>query len=199
MQPNHPNRSCNTAAVLLIGLGLIGCSRQQTASVNPFFPPGRVPPPATQTQLPGTAQPYYPGDPLPATQGSASGTVVPISVSAANSSVVQASAVNTPAAGPTAASFPNEPGVAIPTDSQSLRFQPPKPPAEPAPFVPLPANSPQASASSEALPTSTVPVNMEVRLNAAPSPPAEPVETSSLRIRLPGESVEPQPVVASGN
>ncbi|NOZ38674.1 MAG: hypothetical protein GXP24_00430 [Planctomycetes bacterium] len=32
---------------------------------NPFLAPNRVPPPATRTLLPGTAQPYYPGDPVP--------------------------------------------------------------------------------------------------------------------------------------
>ena len=32
---------------------------------NPFTAPSRVPPPATRTLLPGTAQPYYPGDPVP--------------------------------------------------------------------------------------------------------------------------------------
>ncbi|MGI9427096.1 MAG: hypothetical protein ACR2NM_00445, partial [Bythopirellula sp.] len=32
---------------------------------NPFLAPDRVPPPATRTLLPGTAQPYYPGDPVP--------------------------------------------------------------------------------------------------------------------------------------
>ncbi len=43
----------------------VGCRSQSTAMSNPFLSPDRVPPPATRTLLPGTAQPYYPGDPLP--------------------------------------------------------------------------------------------------------------------------------------
>jgi len=42
-----------------------GCRSQTTAMTNPFLAPNRVPPPATRTLLPGTAQPYYPGDPVP--------------------------------------------------------------------------------------------------------------------------------------
>lgn len=44
-----------------------GCRSQTTAMTNPFLAPNRVPPPATRTLLPGTAQPYYPGDPVPNT------------------------------------------------------------------------------------------------------------------------------------
>ena len=50
---------------LLALLLLCGCRSQTTAMTNPFIAPNRVPPPATRTLLPGTAQPYYPGDPLP--------------------------------------------------------------------------------------------------------------------------------------
>lgn len=46
---------------------LTGCRAQSTAMTNPFLSPDRVPPPATRTLLPGTAQPYYPGDPVPNT------------------------------------------------------------------------------------------------------------------------------------
>ncbi len=51
---------------LAVGL-LVGCRTQSTAMTNPFLAPNRVPPPATRTLLPGTAQPYYPGDPVPTT------------------------------------------------------------------------------------------------------------------------------------
>ncbi len=51
---------CTLALVLFAG-----CRSQTTAMTNPFLAPNRVPPPATRTLLPGTAQPYYPGDPLP--------------------------------------------------------------------------------------------------------------------------------------
>jgi hypothetical protein len=49
---------------LMIGLAL-GCRNQSLPLSNPFMAPDRVPPPATRTLLPGTAQPYYPGDPVP--------------------------------------------------------------------------------------------------------------------------------------
>ncbi len=42
----------------------IGCRSQSTPLTNPFMAPDRVPPPATQTLAPGSAQPYYPGDPV---------------------------------------------------------------------------------------------------------------------------------------
>jgi len=54
---------------------LLGCSGQTVPLTNPFLSPVRVPPPATRTVLPGTAQPYYPGDPPPT--GVAVGTPVP--------------------------------------------------------------------------------------------------------------------------
>jgi hypothetical protein len=44
---------------------LAGCRSQTSTISNPFLAPDRVPPPATRTLLPGTAQPYYPGDPAP--------------------------------------------------------------------------------------------------------------------------------------
>lgn len=42
-----------------------GCRSQSTPLSNPFLAPDRVPPPATRTPLPGTAQPYYPTDVVP--------------------------------------------------------------------------------------------------------------------------------------
>lgn len=50
--------------ILIVGLSL-GCSSQSSQLTNPFMAPNRVPPPATRTLLPGTAQPFYPGDPVP--------------------------------------------------------------------------------------------------------------------------------------
>ena len=43
----------------------IGCRSQSTPLTNPFLTPDRVPPPSTRVLTPGTAQPYYPGDPMP--------------------------------------------------------------------------------------------------------------------------------------
>ncbi len=45
---------------------VLGCRNQQgSPTVNPFFTPDRVPPPVTRVLQPGTAQPYYSGDPVP--------------------------------------------------------------------------------------------------------------------------------------
>lgn len=49
---------------LIVCLAL-GCRNQSLPLSNPFMAPDRVPPPSTRTLLPGTAQPYYPGDPVP--------------------------------------------------------------------------------------------------------------------------------------
>jgi hypothetical protein len=47
-------------AYLLIVSAAIGCRSQSTPLANPFLAPDRVPPPATRTLAPGTAEPYYP-------------------------------------------------------------------------------------------------------------------------------------------
>lgn len=59
--------SCVSIVCLLIGcLSLqLGCRSQALPVANPFMAPAVVPPPATRTPAPGTAAPYYPGDPLP--------------------------------------------------------------------------------------------------------------------------------------
>ena len=44
---------------------LAGCHNQTLPVSNPFMATSLVPPPATRTPPPGTAQPYYPGDPPP--------------------------------------------------------------------------------------------------------------------------------------
>lgn len=51
----------------LVGMlvGLVGCHGQSQTMTNPFLTPDRVPPPQTRVLAPGTAQPYYPGDPMP--------------------------------------------------------------------------------------------------------------------------------------
>jgi hypothetical protein len=51
------------ASCLMASAG--GCRNQSAPLTNPFLTPDRVPPPQTRVLTPGTAQPYYPGDPLP--------------------------------------------------------------------------------------------------------------------------------------
>jgi hypothetical protein len=105
MKRLHPNRHDVAVAVLWVAIGLSGCRGQQTAMTNPFLSPDRVPPPATRTVAPGTAQPYYPGEPLPSMQSAAPATL-PASV--AGSSDV--AAANTLA-------WSSEPAPSVPTDS----------------------------------------------------------------------------------
>jgi hypothetical protein len=142
MKRNHPNFDCG-AWILAIALpaALCGCGgHQRTASINPFLGPGRVPPPATRTLVPGAAQPYYPGDPLPTMHSATSGASAP-------SAVVPALATTgVTAEAPTIASS-NEPSIAVPSDNGTLRFAAPAPPAEPAPFMPAAGSMPIADGS----------------------------------------------------
>ncbi|HEX6961381.1 MAG TPA: hypothetical protein VF175_05905 [Lacipirellula sp.] len=62
-------RCARGLSIGLLAFGLIasaiGCRNQSAPLTNPFLTPDRVPPPSTRVLTPGTAQPYYPGDPLP--------------------------------------------------------------------------------------------------------------------------------------
>ena len=108
---------------------LAGCRSQALPVTNPFVAPAMVPPPATRTPAPGTAAPYYPGDPLPgSTPGAAPAPITPPASNAPggwntypptgqvpsfNSGVQQASAnINL---GPSET-------VQIPNDNEALRF-----------------------------------------------------------------------------
>ena len=42
-----------------------GCQNQPSHFANPLYSADRVPPPATRSLAPGSAAPYYSGDPLP--------------------------------------------------------------------------------------------------------------------------------------
>lgn len=55
---------------LAVVVTALGCQTRggQAAFSNPFVAPDRVPPPTTRALVPGTAQPYYPGDPVPVLQ-----------------------------------------------------------------------------------------------------------------------------------
>jgi hypothetical protein len=114
---------------------LSGCHNQTMPVTNPFMSQSRVPPPSTRTPMPGTAQPYYPGDPAPTLQPTAptsppggwntSPQSSPISSAPSDNwfnGVEQAAADITlgPAGGES---------MQVPTDNQSLRF------AQPAQYV----------------------------------------------------------------
>src|SRR5688572_22357140 len=112
-----------------------GCRSQPSGLPNPFLAPDLVPPPATRALLPGQAQPYYPGDPLPVMQSSNPPAGAP---SSANDQLAAAQFAgsdglnwNEPGGGsavvddvgPTRAlARSNESAVAIPSDGDSLRF-----------------------------------------------------------------------------
>ena len=70
----------STSILILMVSAFAGCRTQTATMTNPFLAPDRVPPPATRTLMPGTAQPYYPGDPLPNTPviGQPPGTFAPV-------------------------------------------------------------------------------------------------------------------------
>jgi hypothetical protein len=250
----HPNLSqiARVGAVVFL-TGQIGCRTPSGGVANPFLAPDRVPPPATRALLPGQAQPYYPGDPLPVMQSSTERQEEVVknerlawgapSGTKAQSSVQPASAALASAA---------EQKVAIPVDESELRFtlSPPEAPIqvassagsrEPAlqtaaqnqTVVPATYNAPLASEPSGSSPTFTLddtavvspwrppqisqsiaaaagvaasppvaapvhnPNNMDVRLRAVPSPPAETAGPGAPRIRLPSY-LPPQPLSNAG-
>jgi hypothetical protein len=157
MKRIHPN--LGKAAVLAVMVWIAsaaGCRSRSGTIPSPFLAPDRVPPPATRTLLPGQAQPYYPGDPLPVMQ-SATGTPA---AKAATTSLVSSpqptseSGLAWSAPGAVARSAPadnmlssaalarsNEPAVAVPADDDSLRFAVPA--AEPAVIAQATRTAPQ--------------------------------------------------------
>lgn len=181
---------------VVVVLGLAGCSNQQRTSANPFMAPDRVPPPATRTIAPGTAAPYYPGDPVPAAQAAAPvGTMVAQVPQVPTSSVATPPAsvpnANSPAASvPTAPSstsqplaFSNERTVTVPTDSQDLRFAVPPPPAIQPPSATMSAPTAAGAApNQQVIPASynqqmgTQPVATQPAAAAALLPASSPAE-----------------------
>jgi hypothetical protein len=133
MKRIHPNMARAAYVTLLVLLsGHVGCKTPSGGVANPFLAPDRVPPPATRAIMPGQAQPYYPGDPLPVMQssvapqekpanngglawGSSSGAAVP-----AGEPRIEAPRTAEPRIAQTTAT-PNE-KVAIPTDDGDLRI-----------------------------------------------------------------------------
>ncbi|HJQ79625.1 MAG TPA: hypothetical protein VJ828_06700 [Lacipirellulaceae bacterium] len=123
MKRIHPNVARAAHVAMLVFLSVhIGCKTPSGGLANPFLAPDRVPPPATRALMPGQAQPYYPGDPLPVMQSSTAPQEQPAPLGGL--------AWSSPTASPVSASepridqlaaTPNE-KVAIPTDEGDLRF-----------------------------------------------------------------------------
>jgi hypothetical protein len=112
------------AHALVVGLTLFaaatGCRNQSAPLTNPFLTPQRVPPPSTRVLTPGTAQPYYPGDPLP---GAAPVTGFPAT------SLAPPATAYPPTGAPPATAYPSGPAYPMNTIT-------PTPAAQPAPITP---------------------------------------------------------------
>ncbi len=195
----HPNLSCPIIGAL-IAIALVGGGCRSSSSGiagSPFLAPDRVPPPSTRALLPGQAQPYYQGDPLPAMQSAArppAGAVAAIPNDAdARSSSGRTLPWASPGSSPPPAASPtpsapiaaaNEASVAVPADADPLRFPMPAP-REAANDVPIatakppaaPPMQPQAPPLNQAVlpvsynqPAPTIPPTV----TTAPTPPIPP-------------------------
>jgi hypothetical protein len=133
MKRIHPNVGHGAAAALALLLGVTGCRSHEGGIPNPFLAPNRVPPPATRAILPGQAQPYYPGDPLPVMQSGTPHSMGAIATTAPAQQIPSADTALTwgsPTKQPDLTSAPparvvaavNEPRIAIPNDASALRF-----------------------------------------------------------------------------
>jgi hypothetical protein len=192
MKRIHPHLGEMVALAAMISLATAaGCRSQSGTMPSPFLAPDRVPPPATRTLLPGQAQPYYPGDPLPVMQSAAATPAAAVAStspapspqpagdsglewSAPGAVVQNAPANNMLPTGTLARS--NEPAVAVPADDDSLRFA--VPPTEPAAIAqaarPM-SQEPQPIVQVAAVPQprSVVPASYNAPLTASlPSPDA---------------------------
>ena len=127
MKRIHPKMARVAHWALLVFLsGMIGCKTPAGGVANPFLAPDRVPPPGTRAIMPGQAQPYYPGDPLPVMQSS----TVPQEPPAPHgglawSSPADAAVSSSDTRIARSAATLNE-KVAIPTDGGDLRFAAPQ-------------------------------------------------------------------------
>jgi hypothetical protein len=123
MKRIHPNIArIAYLAMLAFLIGPIGCRTPSGGVANPFLAPDRVPPPATRAILPGQAQPYYPGDPLPVMQSSTAPEDEPTNSGLAWGARGMTAAPSTAAPNSGSLASSNE-KVAIPTDESDLRFE----------------------------------------------------------------------------
>jgi hypothetical protein len=168
MERIHPKVSYVAAcAMIALALGVGGCrSSSSGVAGNPFMSPDRVPPPNTRALLPGQAQPYYQGDPLPAMQSATNPPATAIAAlpneadsrSSSGRTLAwaqpgSAAPAPTPAsiaplgpAAPQPIAAANEAAVAVPTDGNPLRFPLPAP-REPEAIAPVAATVPTPAAS----------------------------------------------------
>jgi hypothetical protein len=214
MERIHPNVSL-AATCALIAIALSGCrSSSSGIAGSPFMSPDRVPPPNTRALLPGQAQPYYQGDPLPALQSttnppataiaalpndadarSASGRTLAwaqpagAAPSPAPISLVPAVAPSQPQPQPIVT--PSEAVVAVPNDGDPLRFPLPAPKAQES-VTPIasaiPATTPAQPVQPIAVPA---PSNVVQTTYNAPIPSAPPLPVSSPTMSPPQQVASP--------
>ncbi|MEX0642206.1 MAG: hypothetical protein WD468_05870 [Pirellulales bacterium] len=161
MKGIHPNLGLVAlTALAVVSVCAVGCGHNQTGITNPFLAPDRVSPPSTRVVAPGTAQPYYPGDPLPVMQSAAP---------------VAAEALNVAAAAPSVPTEPkqfaasNESSIGVPSDDNSLRFElPPPPEPAPTPTTPL-ADARSTQATPVAAQSTPAPGVVPAIYNTAPT------------------------------
>lgn len=203
MERVHPNVSI-AATCAMIALALSGCrSSSSGVAGSPFMSPDRVPPPNTRALLPGQAQPYYQGDPLPAMQSAANppatsiaalpneaesrtasgrtlawaqpGTAAP----PAPTSVTPAAPVVQPRPEPETIVAANEALVAVPNDADPLRFPLPVP-QMPESAPPIASAVPIATQAQPVQPVAVQPPSKVVQATYnAPIPSAPPLPVNS--------------------
>jgi len=220
MKRVHPNLGrAAVGAVIVSALSVCAGGCRSTSGGNALLAPDRVPPPSTRPLLPGQAQPYYQGDPLPAMQSATSGpanTQVPEQTAATTrSSSGRTLAWNAPspatspapsAPAPAAASPPqprsiaasNEAPVAVPADADPLRFALPEP-ADPQPTAPIivaASPKPQPAPIPSARPSQDV---LLASYNApVPSRPATPANLSTMNAAQQVSSPWRSPQISTG-
>jgi hypothetical protein len=219
----HPNLSrCGIGAMIALCLGFAGCRSTSSSGGGPFLAPDRVPPPSTRALLPGQAQPYYPGDPLPAmqtatapptaavaavaevekdaTSRSASGRTLAWAQPGASQQQQSQQAVSPPPPQPVAQVAPtpvaaiSEGAVAVPVDGDSLRFALPAP-REPEPITPIAAAPPQPIAQPAPQPAITQPRPVQLASYTAPMQSA-PIPSAPILPATP-PPVAPPPLIQS--
>jgi hypothetical protein len=181
----HPKANRAAMCAVTAAILACGCKSTSTGVNNAFMSPDRVTPPSTRMIAPGQAQPYYQGDPLPVMQSATAPPNSNLAETATPTSALSSSGKtlgwNAPNGGaPLAAAPPttaptfatttpppfgvketpgpvvNEAPVAVPTDTDSLRF------ALPAPVMPEPA-MPIAAANAVTTPQAATASNQGVQ------------------------------------
>ncbi len=176
-------------------LGTFGCQGNgKPLFSNPFSASSRVPPPATRSLGPGSAQPYYPGDPVPVLQGATAPAGPPLVSTTPLSPTVPppVAALKTPQIQPVSL-VPSETAGSFRTVSDS-RFTPPAAPvATTAPSPTLQASSPATQTLTSTgghfvSPAAWRSPGFTANPGASPATPAiaQPATQTAPRIRLPG-------------